>query len=294
MFHSIQSVAINCILTFRPNYRIRFARRMFCLLIAFAILVCQVPLHAVEIVAHRGESADAPENTLAAIRMAWQRGADAVEFDVQLTKDGRPIVIHDKDTKRTTGIDKVVKRTTLDELRKLDAGLWKDAQWKGERLPTLDEALAITPEKKRCFIEIKVGPESIPSVGKAIADSGKPREQFAIISFNAATIAEAKRQLPDIEAYWLCGFERDKKTGEWTPSIETLIQKAKSLKADGLNLAANGPLDRESIRRIHDENLKLFVYTVNDSEKARRFVDWGINGITTDKAGWLKEQLAKP
>jgi glycerophosphoryl diester phosphodiesterase len=267
---------------------------MRCLAVVLVWGVSQVSILAVEIVAHRGESASAPENTLASIRMAWEGGADAVEFDVHLTKDGQAIVIHDKDTKRTTGIKKVVKQSTLEELRKLDAGSWKDTRWSSERLPTLDEALAATPQKGRCFIEIKVGPESIPAVSKAIADAGKPREQFAIISFNAATIAEAKRQMPDIEAYWLCGFDRDKKTGKWRPSIEEVIKKAKSINADGVDLAAKGLLDQDAVKRIHDEGLKLYVYTVNNPDRARQLADWGVDGITTDKASWLKAKLAQP
>src|SRR5262245_45356940 len=73
-------------------------------------------------VAHRGESADAPENTMAAFRLAWERNVDAIELDVHLTRDGKLIVSHDADTKRTTGTNKVIVQSTLDELRPLDAG----------------------------------------------------------------------------------------------------------------------------------------------------------------------------
>ena len=81
---------------------------------------------AVEIVAHRGASADAPENTLASVKLAWKQHADAVEIDVYLTRDGKIVVIHDKNTKRTTGVDALVVRKSLKELRSLDAGSWKD------------------------------------------------------------------------------------------------------------------------------------------------------------------------
>src|SRR5438477_1876233 len=109
------------------------------LLIALFISALVSYASAVEIVAHRGESADAPENTLAAFRLAWERHDDAIELDVHLTADGQLIVCHDPDTRRTTGVKKVIKETPLAELRELDAGRWKGPQWAGEKLPTLDE-----------------------------------------------------------------------------------------------------------------------------------------------------------
>ena len=109
----------------------------------------------VEIVGHRGASHDAPENTLAAIRLAWEQGADAAEFDVYLSKDGKIVVIHDKDTKRVAGVDRPVVGQTLDELRRLDVGKWKAPKFAGEKLPTLNEMLATVPAGKRVFIEVK-------------------------------------------------------------------------------------------------------------------------------------------
>src|SRR5256886_17013132 len=87
----------------------------------------------VEIIAHRGASHDAPENTLAAIRLAWQQQADAVEVDVQLSKDGKLVVIHDDNTKRSGRFARKVNALTLDELRKLDVGRWKGNRWAGEK-----------------------------------------------------------------------------------------------------------------------------------------------------------------
>ena len=78
------------------------------------------------IIAHRGESFDAPENTLAAVNLAWERGADAVEIDVQLSKDNKIVVIHDENTKRTGGRNKLVKNQTLKELKELDVGIYRD------------------------------------------------------------------------------------------------------------------------------------------------------------------------
>ncbi|WP_152053585.1 glycerophosphodiester phosphodiesterase [Tautonia marina] len=253
-------------------------------------LAVQVP-PSVPFVAHRGESADAPENTLAAFNLAWQRGVPAIELDVHLTADDRLIVIHDASTKRTTGVDLLVKESTLDQLRPLDAGSWKGEQWAGEPLPTLEEALATIPDGGLCLIEVKVGPEAVPALVRAVEASGKSAEQLAVISFHAETIAEAKRRLPELQMYYLSGFRRDDQTGEWTPTIEDLISTALEIRADGLDLAYRGPYDADLVRRIRDAGLSFHVWTVDDPEVARIFVDLGVDSITTNRAAWLRDQL---
>src|SRR5688572_19130995 len=95
----------------------------------------------VEFIGHRGASFDAPENTVAAIKLAWEQKADGAEFDVYLTKDGKVAVIHDATTKRTAGADLKVAGSTLTELRALDVGRWKGEKFTGEKIPTLDEML---------------------------------------------------------------------------------------------------------------------------------------------------------
>lgn len=128
----------------------------------------------VEIIAHRGASHNAPENTVAAIKLAWQQDADGSEFDIWLTKDGKIAVLHDKDTKRTTGVTKLVHQTTLAELRSLDAGKWKAPQFAGEKIPTLEEMLATIPPQKQVFIEVKCGPEIVPVLNRSLAAAKLP------------------------------------------------------------------------------------------------------------------------
>jgi len=245
----------------------------------------------VEFTAHRGESADAPENTLAAFNLAWSRGVKSAELDVYLSKDGKLVVCHDATTKRTTGVDKKIADSTWDELRDLDAGKWKSEEWAGERLPLLGEMLATIPEGSRCFIEVKTGPEIMPALVEAIRECGKKPEQLVIISFNAQTVAEAKRQLPELKAYFLSGFKENKETKEITPTVDELIAKAKELRADGLDLSHTGPIDADFVRKVKDAGLELYVWTVNDVDKARRMIEAGVDGITTDKAQWLEQQL---
>jgi glycerophosphoryl diester phosphodiesterase len=112
------------------------------------------------LVAHRGASFEAPENTLAAVRLGFAQGADAVETDVHLSKDERIIVMHDDNTWRTARHVALIAAQTLDEIQKLDADGWKDARFEGERVPSLEEVLAVVPPEKRLLVEVKCGPKS--------------------------------------------------------------------------------------------------------------------------------------
>src|SRR5687767_15734678 len=100
---------------------------------------------AVEIIAHRGASGEAPENTLSAMKLAWAQGADAIELDLWLSKDGKLVVFHDADTKRFEKQPRKIPELTWDEVQTLDVGSWKGAQFKGERIPTLESILATIP-----------------------------------------------------------------------------------------------------------------------------------------------------
>ena len=129
--------------------------------------------HRMILLAHRGESFIAPENTLAAFKLAWEKHAEAVELDVYLTHDNKIVVMHDAKTGRTAGTDLVLKDTDSAELRKLDVGKWKGEQYAGEKVPFLEEALATIPPRGRLLVEIKCGPELLPFLRDVLDKSGK-------------------------------------------------------------------------------------------------------------------------
>ncbi len=245
----------------------------------------------VEIVGHRGASFDAPENTVAAVKLAWEQKADAAEFDVYLSKDGKIVVIHDATTRRTAGDDLKVAGSTLEELRKLDVGKWKNAKFVGEKIPTLDEVLATVPAGKRVFIEVKCGPEIVPELARVLKAAKLKPEQTAVISFSAEVVAAAKTARPDLQAYWIVSLAPK---GQKPRTASELIDRAKQIKADGLDLSATPTvLDKAFGDKVKAAGLKLYVWTVNDAELARKMIAAGVEGLTTDRPGWLREQLAK-
>lgn len=242
-------------------------------------------------IAHRGASHDAPENTLAAVSLAWQQNADAVEVDIQLSRDGKIVVIHDDDTRRTAGVNRKVCDQTLAELRSLEAGCWKGREWLGEKIPTLDEILATIPNGKRLFIEIKCGPAIIPELAEALERSRKEPQRIVPIGFSLATMKSVKQKLPGVEVCWIVDFKRERKTTAQQTTAQDLIQRARQAGLDGLDLSAKGPIDHSFVSALKAARLKVYVWTVDSPSQARKLAAAGVNGITTNRPGWLREKL---
>ncbi len=241
----------------------------------------------VEIIAHRGASYQAPENTMASVLLGWEKHAN-VEVDVYLSKDNRMVVIHDASTKRTAGVDLKVKESSADQLRALDVGSFKAKEFAGQRIPFLAEVVQSIPPTRRLYIEIKCGKEILPALRQLLVKSGK-MSQVVIIGFDLETVAESKKQIR-VPTYWLKGTEKDKKTEQWIPHDPKLVQMAKDKGLDGLDVHFAG-VTEEFARAVKASGQKLYVWTVDDPDEAQRLVRLGVDGITTNRPDWLREQL---
>jgi glycerophosphoryl diester phosphodiesterase len=261
---------------------------------ATALLLMANPLSAVDIVAHRGASFDAPENTLAAEKLAWQQQADAVETDIQLSKDGRIIVSHDKTAKRTTGRDAAIAELSFAELRALDAGSWKAKRFAGEKLPTLDEQIALIPPGKQMFVEIKIGPEILPELERCLQRTGASERNITFISFVYESLQEVRRRLPRYRTQYLVGYRKPdpkKPDAKPQPTLDAIIVQAREAGLTGLDLQSTWPLTRSDVAKIKAAGLELHVWTVDDPAVAKHWIELGVASITTNRPGWLREQL---
>lgn len=245
----------------------------------------------VEYVAHRGASYAAPENTLAAVELAWKVGADAVEVDVYLSADGRVMVIHDATTRRTTGVDMKVEATDSAVLRSLDAGKFKGAEFAGQKIPFLEEVIATIPEGRRLYVELKSDKRLVPVLEKML-DGNARRRQIVFISFNLEAISACKERMADIPAYWLAGGEKDKITQAYIPIDPAMIQTAKEKKLDGLDLHF-AVVTAELAEAIRSAGLELAAWTVNKPTEAKRLIELGAVSITTDRPDWVKQETEK-
>ena len=244
------------------------------------------------IIAHRGESYDAPENTLASINLAWERNADAVEIDVQLSKDNKIVVIHDENTKRIWGGNKSVRDQTLRELKELNSGFYKDKEWEGEKIPVFSEVLATVPPQKKLVVELKCGPEIVEILKEEIDSSGLKEKQIEIISFDISTVAKAKQVLLEHKVLFLSGLNSSFLGKLFPPSVDKLVLKVLENQLDGLDVWAGNMIDEKFMQKIKSNRLMLYVWTVNDSEKAKKLKSIGVDGITTDRAQWLRENIS--
>ena len=244
------------------------------------------------IIGHRGASHDAPENTLAAFKLAWEQGADGIEGDFRLTKDNEIVCIHDDTTKRTANKNLTVAKSTLQELRQLDVGTWKDAKFSGERLATLNEVFDIVPSGKRLFVEIKSSVDIMPALIQSMKKTTLSTEQVSFISFDEEVIAACRQQLPDYQAHWITGFKQNKLTRKWKPSIETVFSTLGKCHASGFDTQAEPKrITEDVVSRLRKAGLAFHCWTINDLELALRFQKLGVDSITTDRPGWLRAQL---
>jgi glycerophosphoryl diester phosphodiesterase len=243
------------------------------------------------IVAHRGASKDAPENTIAAFELAWKQHADAIEGDFHLTKDGHIVCIHDKNTKRVAGTNLVIKKSTLKQLRKLDVGTHHSKAYKGAVIPTITEVLSTVPEKKKIYIEIKCGSEIIDPLIREIKKSGLKRKQIVMICFNKEVVKNFKTKAPKLKAVLLVSFKRNK-YGRIKPSHATVMKDLAYCRADGLS-SSKDRVGEGLIKKVLASGYEYHVWTVDDVKTAKRFKELGAMSITTNVAGIMKQSFSK-
>ncbi len=236
---------------------------------------------AVEIIAHRGYSARAPENTLVALERAWEAGADAVEFDVHTAACGTPVLLHDAMLSRTTNGVGPVRRRTFAQLQALDAGGWFDATFAGERVPSLEEALAAAASRSgRVYAEVK-GFRELEDVDRMVGlarDAGM-LERTVFIAMNWTLLDRMRSTEPSVRV----GYIVDE------------VEQA----AEGIRRAAGDPgalldfkaalllADPRLAERARAEGIPLAVWTVDDVDEARRLVAMGVTGVTTNEVETL-------
>jgi glycerophosphoryl diester phosphodiesterase len=242
------------------------------------------------VIGHRGASRDAPENTLASFRLAFDQGADGIEADFRLTVDGEIVCLHDDSTGRTAGVDLRVEESTWEELRRLEVGGWKGDGWRGERIPRLKEVLLALPADKSLFIELKSGPEIIPHLVATLAAVGVEPGRIRLLAFSAELIRALKECLPGYRACWLTDYRF---RGAWHPSRQEVLGTLRRSRADGLASRSRGILDHAFVAALREESREIHVWTVDAAAEARRLCALGVDSIMTNRPGWIGRRLAE-
>jgi glycerophosphoryl diester phosphodiesterase len=230
------------------------------------------------IFAHRGSSASAPENTLAAFELAVEHGAHAIELDAQLSADGHIMVIHDHQVNRTTNGTGYVNEMDLVALKELDAGSYFDRKYQGEKIPTLSEVLETIGQKILINIELKndrTPLDDLPRRAAEIVTRHAMQTRVIFSSFNPIALQRVKKELPGTP----CGFLTSSEL--WNAGLRLLgrilIKEYEALHPDARSVTP------ELISKVHNNGQRIHVYTVNDPEEMRNFFKMGADGIITDK-----------
>ena len=262
------------------------------------------------LIAHRGESIDAPENTLPAYRTAVERGF-GFECDIYLSRDGRLFTFHDGDLKRTTGgarTEKCTEASWDEAVSKINVGGW--GKWKGSKFdPTrpalLEEVLALARPGRKIYVEVKGGAAAVawvPAIKAVFAREPKATpETVLFICFSDKTCAELKRQMPEFQTYWLTtarkGVRWDGKDRERpVHSAEEVIARLRACGADGVDIHFDPTvIDAAYVKKVHDAGFSFHVWTVDQLERAKQAFAVGADSLTTNCAkkildGYLAEQ----
>jgi glycerophosphoryl diester phosphodiesterase len=237
------------------------------------------------VIGHRGATAEAPENTLASLKKAKDLGASWVEFDVKLTRDGHPVLIHDERLERTTSGRGEVALTTLAELQRLDAGSWFGPAFAGEQVPLLADALALCADLGLGInVEIKPCPGREAETARVAVETllelwPEDRPPPLISSFAPACLAVARDLAPDVPRGYLAGALPLR----WRDRLA-------AYRCSTLHLNHRRTTARQRAAVV-TAGVPLVLYTVNQPRRARALLDAGVHALFTDRVGEILAAL---
>ncbi len=237
-----------------------------------------------QVIAHRGNSCAAPENTMAAFRPVAGTGAAGVEFDVQSSRDGVPVIIHDEALRRTTGAQGQVGERTLEELKALDAGRWLSVEFAGERIPTLAEVLEwFRQTSLQINIELKTNRVTYPGLAARVLEQVrglKLEQQVVISSYNHETLREARALAPGLT---FAALASDQILEPWdyvrSHGFQAFHPRATSV-------------TEELVQGCHRAGLAVRAWTVDDVQQALRLQALGVDAVFSNHPARLVQALA--
>lgn len=228
-------------------------------------------LNSVTVIGHRGNSSEAPENTVIAVKEAFALGADMVEVDVYLSRDGVPVVIHDETVDRTTNGKGSVSQLTVAQLKKLDAGSWKSLKYTHERIPTLAEVLQVAKARGRLLLDLKT-----EGMARTIAELVRKTDMAASrLAIGAWTVSQAK----DF-AHYLPGSQILRTNDDIGGAHKEFFEKQRARGISGFELGNNW--SPEFVQAAHAHKMVVYAYTINDEPTMRKLIEMGVDAIETD------------
>jgi glycerophosphoryl diester phosphodiesterase len=266
-----------------------FVALAFCSLLLFSTGGCtSVSLEKSKLIAHRGMSEIAPENTLVAYKEAVERGF-SFECDVYKTKDGKVFSFHDNNLKRIAGINKRCEDCTWEEVKNLDVGAWKGEEWKGQHPASLEDILLLARNGRIIEIDVKSGPEIVPVIKNIVlAQTNATPKNIVFASSRINTIRAIREEMPEFPA-WI-GVTCRRGWGKQYPPlpVEEAIEKARASKANGIALQFDPELiTKEYIKTLQDAGYHVNVWTIDCPKNASCAAERGADTITSNRPNKL-------
>ncbi|MBH0165297.1 glycerophosphodiester phosphodiesterase [Fictibacillus sp. 7GRE50] len=243
-------------------------------------------------VAHRGASGYAPEHTITSYKMGEKMHGDYIEVDLQMTRDGELIAMHDETLDRTTNGTGQVKDFTLKEIKQLDAGSWFNekypeqakAKYEGLQVPTLEEVFQTFGKNANYYIETK-SPEVYPGMEQklldVVNDYGINKDKLLVQSFSSESLLKMNEIDPSVKLVQLL---------EYTTPADLTDREVQSIKKYAMGIGPNSDMiDREYVQKAVQNGLEIHPYTVNEKEEIQKLIDWGVTGIFTNFPDLLHE-----
>ncbi len=249
------------------------------------------------LIAHRGESLDAPENTMPAYKLAVDRGF-GFECDLYLSKDGRVFTFHDSDLARTTGganKSRCAEASWSETLSKLDVGnwgKWQGSEFAGTRPALLEEVLALARDGRRIYLEIKAGPEIVPVIKAVLSSQDRATPANVLfICFKKDVCAALKDVLPDYTVYWLVSSHVGKGEGRRALSAAEVVDGAREARADGVDMHFDpNVVTEEFVAAVKSEGFSFHVWTVDELPLVMRAFAVGADTVTTNCAKQMYDE----
>lgn len=232
------------------------------------------------LIAHRGASVEAPENTMAAFERAWELGADGIECDVRLTAEGELVCLHDEDTLRVTGRAESCRELTVAELAALEVRI--DGRAGAGRICLLSEVLGSVPERKRVYVEVKDGVEAVEALERELRRGTVGIEQVTVISFRDDVLAAVGRLGLEVATLLLQGWETAEEEQKAVERIDWLWQRCERCGARGMGFEACEEPTAALYAALQERGGESHVWTVDTVELARRYAGMGFRSITTN------------
>ena len=239
------------------------------------------------VIAHRGASSKAPENTFAAYDLAWELNSDAIEIDIRKTRDSFFVCSHDNNLNRVSSCKKSLSSMLLSELNDVDIGSWKSSKYKNERMPLFSEVLSKIPREKKVFIEIKEGIKEINELIDIVRKSKLETSNCHFLSYIPENIKRIKKDFPSFKA------TLNTIPAFYNYEINKINKIIKSSMSDGISLHIDSSESIKLVKKLKKEEKFILSWTVNDSSFMKKLIKSQVDGIITDYPQKLNKILDK-